>query len=130
MGSVLDLVECPNCGQEANSDYNYKTGEEVVLCQYCGYYKSVTIKKNCDKRFNELEDEDWDIIEIKKPYAAYRIKYKDSYATEVGTLISHEDFLLLKKAIQDEDNGVEVFSISRLKNGEIEETKIIDNEQV
>jgi len=129
MGSVLDSVECPHCGNEANSDYYYKTGEEVVLCQHCGYYKSVTIKKNCGKRFDELSDEDWDVIEISKPYAAYQVTYKNNPASEVGTLITYEDYLLLKKAIENEDDDVESFTISRYKDGEIITKTIIGNEE-
>ena len=44
MGSVLDYIECPNCGQEAFSDFYYKTGEEYVNCGNCGYHYSATIK--------------------------------------------------------------------------------------
>jgi len=56
MGSVIDYIECPNCEQEAYSDFYYKTGEEYVNCMNCGYHHSATIK-NRDKKLNELKKE-------------------------------------------------------------------------
>ncbi len=74
MASVLDYIECPNCGQEAFSDFYYKTGEEYVNCGNCGYHYSATIKDRT-KSLNELDEDDFEIIELKDPYGAYRIKY-------------------------------------------------------
>ena len=53
MGSVLDFIECPNCKHEASDDFYYKTGEEYIFCQNCGYHRSATII-NRDKALNEL----------------------------------------------------------------------------
>ena len=57
MGSVIDHIECPNCKQEAYSDFYYKTGEEYVNCNNCGYHRSATIV-NRDKKLSELTEED------------------------------------------------------------------------
>lgn len=129
MGSVIDYIECPNCGQEATSDFYYKTSEETILCQSCGYYKSITIKKDCNKRINELDDEDWDIIEIKKPYACYKIKWKDYVAYQIGTVATRDDFSEMKDSLEKNED-VELFSISRYKNGEIINKTIINNEKI
>ena len=60
MGSVIDYIECPNCKQEAYSDFYYKTGEEYINCRSCGYHRSATIV-NRDKKLSELTEEDWEI---------------------------------------------------------------------
>jgi uncharacterized Zn finger protein len=67
MASVLDYIECPNCGHEAMDDFYYKTGEEYVNCSHCGYHYSATII-NREKRLDLLTDKDWKIEELKKPY--------------------------------------------------------------
>jgi len=125
MGSVIDYIECPHCGQEATSDFYYKTGEEYINCGNCGYHYSATII-NRDKRLDELTDDDWEIVEIKNPYAAYRIKYYDSVVFECGSLKSEEEFVKLSVNARELDS-IELFTISRLVNGEIEVSHIVDN---
>ena len=44
MGSVIDYIECPNCKQEAFSDFYYKTGEDYINCGSCGYHYAQTLK--------------------------------------------------------------------------------------
>ena len=56
MGSVIDYIECPNCKCEAYDDFYYKTGEQYINCNNCGYHYSATII-NRDKNLNELTDE-------------------------------------------------------------------------
>ena len=85
MGSVLDYIECPNCKHEASDDFYYKTGEEYINCGNCGYHRSATIV-NREKRLDLLTENDWKIIELKKPYGAYRIKLYQSVATQCGSL--------------------------------------------
>ena len=129
MGSVISDIECPNCGQEAYNDYYYKTGEEYINCNNCGYHYSATIK-NRDKRLDELTDDDWEIIEIKNPYASFRIKIYDSIGYQCGSLTNEDELDKLKQQLEESIHaGVEVeyFSISRFVNGEIVETTIIDN---
>ena len=129
MGSVIDYIECPNCGQEAYSDFYYKTGEEYINCNNCGYHYSATIK-NRDKRLDELTDDDWEIIEVKNPYASFRIKIYDSIGYQCGSLTNEDELDKLKQQLEESIHaGVEVeyFSISRFVNGEIVETSIIDN---
>ena len=38
MGSVIDFIECPNCSQEAYSDFYYKSGEQYVSCSSCDIF--------------------------------------------------------------------------------------------
>ena len=128
MGSVIDYIECPNCGHEAYNDFYYKTGEEYINCQNCGYHKSATII-NRDKALNELTDEDWEIHELKDPWGAYRLKMLDSVATQCGSFDTKEAFESVRDAVAQMEN-VEYFSISKLlDNGEILVEYIIDNTQ-
>ena len=125
MGSVLDFKECPHCGNEATSDYYYKTNEEYIHCIYCGYYKSITIKDKT-KRLDELEEDDWQVIEIDNPFGAYRIKTIGAIGTRCGTIMNEEDYEILKKEVMDDEPQIEYFAISRFINGDIDTQIIID----
>jgi len=107
MGSVIDYIECPNCKQEAYSDFYYKTGEEYVNCNNCGYHRSATIV-NRDKKLSELTEEDWEIKELKKPYGAFRIKYYDALGYECGSLETEDDYEQLLRYINEAVNDKEV----------------------
>ena len=125
MGSVIDYIECPNCGHEAYCDFYYKTGEEYINCQNCGYHRSATIT-NREKLLTELTDEDWEIIELKNPYGAYRLKHVDDIGTACGSVETEEAFEDIKKAVAEMED-VEYFSLSRFVDGEIREEYIVDN---
>ena len=126
MGSVISDIECPNCNQEAYDDFYYKTGEEYVNCNNCGYHASATII-NRNKKLNELTDDDWKIVELKNPYGAYRIKHYDSIATQCGSLENEENYNNLKEWVEKETNDVEYFQISRFVDGEIKVEIVIDH---
>ena len=125
MGSVIDYISCPNCGTEAFSDFYYKTGEEIISCNNCGYLSSATIK-NRDKNFTELTNEDWEFVEIKNPYGAFRYKLTGEQFTTCGTLATEEDadeFII--KMERNENGVIEYAAISRLVDGEIKVTDLI-----
>jgi Zn ribbon nucleic-acid-binding protein len=126
MGSIIDYIECPNCKTEAHSDYYYKSGEEYINCNNCGYYFSATIK-NRDKKLNELTDEDWDIQECINPFGAFRLKYVGDVATQCGSLRNEAEWNELVKNVKEDDQYfiVEYFQLSQFINGEIVETSII-----
>ncbi len=125
MGSIGNTIDCPNCGQEAWDELNYKTGEEWISCNNCGYNRSATIK-NRDKLLTELTEEDWEYTELVNPYGAFRIKGLNSIATECGSLETESEHAeLLQHLLNKED--VEFCSISRLIDGKIVEEIIIDN---
>jgi Zn ribbon nucleic-acid-binding protein len=125
MGSIIDYIECPNCEHEAFSDFYYKTGEEYVNCNNCGYHYSATIKDRT-KRLDELDEDDFEIKELKNPFGAYRIKHYDSSGYTCGSLKSEEQLNELKTRCQ-QDDSIEYFSISRFIDGEIKAETIIDN---
>jgi Zn ribbon nucleic-acid-binding protein len=125
MGSVIDYIECPNCKQEAFSDFYYKTGEEYVNCNSCGYHRSVTII-NRDKKLSELTDQDWEVTELKNPFGAYKLKVYHSPARQCGSLENEDQYNELKQSIQ-EDVEIEFCSVSRFVDGEIITEVLIDN---
>ena len=119
MGSVIDYIECPNCGHEAFSDFYYKTGEEYVNCNNCGYHYSATIK-NVNKKLNELTEDDWKIYEVKNPYGSFRVQFKDSIGYTCGSLSTEQDANDFKAdMLSKKGEDVEYVSISRLVDGEI-----------
>ena len=125
MASVLDYIECPNCKHEASNDFYYKTGEEYINCGNCGYHRSATIV-NREKRLDLLTENDWKIIELKKPYGAYRIKLYQSVATQCGSLKNKKQYNHLKSTIKD-DVEIEFCTVSRFIRGKIVEELVIDN---
>jgi len=119
MGSVIDYIACPNCKTEAYSDFYYKTGEEYVNCNNCGYHYSATIK-NRNKKLTELTKSDWEISELKNPYGAYRYKMAGEVATVCGSLETLEDADRFRAEMKLEyQDHVEFAQISRLIDGDI-----------
>jgi uncharacterized Zn finger protein len=63
MGSVIQDVECPRCGNpEAYSECYYKRGFEYVMCFDCGYYRETGMKKP------------------KKTYGVFKVQHKGGIA--------------------------------------------------
>lgn len=119
MGSVIDYIECPNCKTEAYSDFYYKTGEEYINCNNCGYHYSATIK-NRDKKLTELTEDDWEINELKDPYGAFRYKMAGEVGTICGSLATTEDADRFRVEMKLEyQDHVEFAQISRLVGDEI-----------
>ena len=119
MGSVIDYIECPNCKTEADSGFYYKTGEEYINCNNCGYHYSATIK-NRDKKLTELTEDDWEINELKNPYGAFRYKMAGEIGTTCGSLATTEDADKFRVEMKLEyQDHVEFAQISRLVGDEI-----------
>jgi hypothetical protein len=130
MGSVIDYIECPNCEQEAFSDYYYKTGEQYTNCNSCGYHYSFIIKRDEEgKMIKKDESKDFAVDnvvreenELNNPYGAYRIKQYDSVATQCGTLTDkkhYDEFVSHVLSLPIEERDIEFCTISRFINGEI-----------
>jgi len=126
MGSVIDYIECPNCKQEAYDDFYYKTGEEYINCQHCGYNYSAQWKSDEQGKFitkDGTENYEFDNLimetkELKNPYGAFRIKYYDSVGYECGSLESEEDFVKILANVR-EQKELESFTVSRFINEEV-----------
>ena len=125
MGSVIDYIDCPSCGNEAYNDFYYKTGEEYTNCSHCGYHYSATIK-NRDKKLNELTEEDWEIKELKNPYGAFKIKQYDTIGYLCGS-IENEEHLNELKTNCENDLTVEYLFVYKIVDGESTETILVDN---
>ena len=117
MASVMDVMECPNCGRESSIDYYYKTGEEYINCGNCGYHFSATIV-NRDKLLTELTDDDWKVEEVKNPWGAYRLKQYNSVVYQCGSFGAEEQYTEFRNMVNQEDD-IEFWSVSRLVDGEI-----------
>ena len=114
MGSVIDYIACPNCKMEAYSDFYYRTGEEYINCNNCGYHYSATII-NRNKKLSELTETDWEVTELKTPYGAFRYKMAGDSFTSCGSLASAEDADKFRVEMKLEYQGhVEFAQISRL----------------
>jgi Zn ribbon nucleic-acid-binding protein len=127
MGSVIDYIECPNCKEEAFSDYYYKTGEEYINCSSCGYHYSYIIKRDDEGKMIKIDESKEFAIdnvvreekELKEPYGAYRIKHYDSVATQCGSLSNESEYNDLVQNITDNDSLIESASVSKLINENI-----------
>jgi Zn ribbon nucleic-acid-binding protein len=136
MGSVIDTIECPHCEHEAYTDFYYKTGEEYVNCQNCGYHYSATFKRNEDGEYitkdgtenYALDNMIMEIKELKNPYGAYRIKYVGSIGYVCGSLESEKDYIELTTAADLNENGaMEYMAVNRYMDSKIVEEILIDN---
>jgi Zn ribbon nucleic-acid-binding protein len=134
MGSVIDYIECPNCKHEAFSDFYYKTGEEYVNCNNCGFHYSATYKRNDEGKFETIDGTDdyrFDNLimvenKLENPFGAYRIKVYHSIATQCGVLENEDQYNQLKQSLE-EDVEIEFCSVSRFVDGEIKVEVLIDN---
>jgi hypothetical protein len=133
MGSVIDYIECPNCGQEAYNDFYYKTGEEYTNCPDCGYHYSATYKRNDQGNLVTQDGSEnyafdnliLEMIEL-KPYAATRLKHYGGLGTYCGT-VENEDQLDEFVDFCRSMDTIEFASTSRLVDGEIIKEIIVDN---
>lgn len=137
MGSVIDYIECPNCECTAFSDFYYRTGEEYISCQHCGYHYSAAYKRNDEGKLFTKDGTDnyefdnliMETKELKNPYGAYRIKYIDSVAYQCGSLKNESDYIDLKTTADLNENGaIESISVSRYINGEIIQEALIGDD--
>jgi Zn ribbon nucleic-acid-binding protein len=134
MGSVIDYIECPNCKQEAFSDFYYKTGEEYINCNSCGYHYSQTFKRDENGKFITEDGTDnynfdnlkYEVSELKNPFGSYRLKVYQSPATQCGSFEKVDQYEEFKKNIEN-DVEIEFCSVSRFVGGEIKVEILIDN---
>ena len=137
MGSVIDYIECPRCEQEAYSDYYYKTGEEYINCNSCGYHYSFVIKR--DEEGNMIKiDESKDLAidnvvreekEIKEPYCAYSIEV-DNGVRSCGTLETKKDydeFVSDIVSLYNQEHNMQEVIVSRFADGKINREVIYKN---
>jgi transcription elongation factor Elf1 len=129
MGSVIDYIECPRCEQEAFSDYYYKTGEEYINCNSCGYHYSFVIKRDEEGNMIKIdESKDFAIDNVvreekifKEPYCAYSIEF-DSGVRSCGRLESEKDyneFVSDIVSLYNQEHNMQEVIVSRFADGKI-----------
>jgi hypothetical protein len=130
MGSVIDYIDCPNCKQEAFSDYYYKTGEEYVNCTNCGYHYSVSIKRDENGKMIKIDESKELAIDnvvreetlMAEPFGAYLIRYEEGMGSG-GTIPTEDDYNMFVSDIvsltNQPDHKMELVTISRLVDGSI-----------
>jgi len=134
MGSVIDYIDCPNCGNEAFSDFYYKSGEEYVMCNQCGYRRSAELKRNEQGELVTIDGTnryDFDNVimeyaELENPYCAFRLKMVGEIGTQCGSCENEDGFDSIKEAVK-KMTGVEFFSYSRKVDEGVKETILINN---
>lgn len=130
MGSVIDVMDCPNCNQpDCHSDFYYKTGEEYIFCSDCGYSRSVTIK-NREKSLKDLTDDDWAMEELKNPWGVFKIKEIGMVGWTVGAIASEKEFSDISNNVMEHLESVDEFSLSRFVNGKIERKMIVSSAKI
>lgn len=129
MGSMLDTIDCPGCGSEAMIDFYYKTGEEFITCQHCGYNRKFYIT-NWDEQDKESEFEWVPQFSLEEIHGkgAYQLRGKGAMSTECGSFIedaSEEKFIELVEAQKD---LLEHAEYTVYENGEFRNVVLIQGE--
>ena len=109
MGSISDTIQCPQCSSEASIELYYKTSEEIIVCDKCGYMRKFLIKNYEDKDtvdpihgFGWIPD--YSIEEI-FGLGAYKLRGKTARVYECGSFtdkLSEEMFVQLVNDRHDE----------------------------
>ena len=129
MGSVINYIECPRCEQEAFSDYYYKTGEEYINCNSCGYHYSFVIKRDEEGNMIKIdESKDFAIDNVvreekifKEPYCAYSIEV-DNGVRSCGRLESEKDyneFVSDIVSLFNQEHNMQEVIVSKFADGKI-----------
>ena len=99
MGSIIDYIDCPKCGNEAYLEFNYKSGEEFITCKHCGYQREFYIENNPDEPQESVVDIELVNYQIKEfgGLGAFKMQRIGSVGFECGSFLedynSAEDFL-------------------------------------
>lgn len=131
-------IECPNCKQNAWHDFYYKTGEEYMSCNHCGYYYHNLYRRGDDGKYSTLDGSDnysfnnliMDEEETKDPYGSFTIELKPSEnhrGFKVGSIENEEHLEFIKDLVMNTENYLNL-KISRFINGEFKKETIIDKQ--
>lgn len=129
MESVVDNIECPDCGSEAFNEFYYESGEEFITCIHCGYSRRFFIA-NLDEKGVKSEFEwlpDYKLEEL-HGYGAYKIKVKGASAYECGSFgepSAEQEFVRL---IEESKDKLAHAEYTTFKDGTLAKTIIIQEE--
>lgn len=105
MGSVVDYIQCPDCGEEAHSEFWYKTGEETIMCLHCGYSRKFLIT-NLEDRTND----DWTPkfeLEENHGCGSYKVRQKGQLHYECGAFVNEEGPKEFIRLVRERENDIE-----------------------
>ena len=132
MGSVIDTIECPNCKSEDSCyvDFYYKTGEEYTSCGKCGYYHSLSyrrddnhelVKKDPAKGL-EFDNLFMDETILNNPFGAYHVTADDSGVGLCGSLANEDEYhAFIEHNISNKNTNGGTITISRFVDNEFKE---------
>ena len=123
MGSVLEEIECPNCKLEATLDFYYKTGEEYIICNHCGYHRAHYLDRTDD--YEDVSEPKWVTEELRNPYGLYRIQLMDSPGYQIGSLVDEKHWIDFVSDTMKHQDQIKSFTLNRFINNKIETTTII-----
>lgn len=94
MGSVMDWVECPQCGGSMFTDYYYKSSEEYWMCKRCGKHGKVELVRN----------EEGEVVFDEKGKVDYKTEDLDGYGCAKIAILGHgASFSCFNKPITEDD---------------------------
>ena len=127
MGSVIDYIECPDCGSEAYMDYYYRTGEEYINCNACGYSRAFQIINR-----ESSEEEGWKpeykLDEI-HGCGAYRLRQHGAIGYECGAFTepaAEQEFVRL---IEERKGELAHAEYTTFRDGILNKTVLIQEEE-
>ena len=134
----MNVIECPNCKKDAWDDFYYKTGEEYIHCNHCGYYYHNIYRRDDKGDLITLDGSDnysfdnliMDEEEVKNPYAAFRIDMntgEKSSGFKVGTIENEKHLEFMKDLVMSTENYLNLV-LSKYIDGEFKEETIIDKQ--
>lgn len=104
MGSVMDIIECPQCGGLYTKDYYYKTGEEYRTCARCGRHEEWVIVR--DENGKPVLNEKGHLqtnYELSEGFGSLKLAYTDGFG-HIYSLSSSVDQALIdefNRALED-----------------------------
>ena len=126
MGSVIDETKCPVCSKDAFFEYYYKTGEEFIVCEHCGYRKTFFIKE--EKRnvlIKDIEESCFELKEVTNPYGCFKYKFKDDDISSFSALETQDAMPSINEFVEENKDKLEYAKFSKFENGEILETNML-----
>ena len=131
MGSVIDFTNCPQCGnEEASIDYYYKTGEEYLLCDKCGYQRKFVITNRED--IGKKDEDGFETLpkfelEELKACGCYRLQMKGGVGYEIGAFTQEQSEDEFIKFIEENKENVQYAMYYTFKDGVLSNEIILIN---
>ena len=114
--SIIDLVACPICGNDAMNEVVHHTHEENIQCHSCGYARRLSI---IDGKLDMQEYVN---------FGCYKVQMKGSPTLECGSFTSPEAEQAFVELINNLGDKVVHAEYSRYINEMIETTTVVDGE--